>query len=70
MTIRIIKILFGILLIKSSIGEYFNYVKQIGHGGFIVLLVVLFLSLCGVILIFSGIRNKKIMDIITRKKNL
>ena len=71
MLLRVIKIVFGILIIKSSIGEYFNFIKQVGHGSIVILVIAILISLFGLILIYSGIKNAKFIDIFRRKpKNI
>ncbi|MGD9162436.1 MAG: hypothetical protein PVG39_28780 [Desulfobacteraceae bacterium] len=68
MVIRIIKIIFGIALALSAVSEYKNYVQQTGSGSIIILCVVGLLALFGLLLAYSGIKNKPFFSFISRRK--
>lgn len=68
MILRAIKIIIGLLIIQSSITEYSSFVKENGKGIEFVLIILILLVLFGLLLIYSGIKDKKLLELFPRKK--
>lgn len=68
MVLRVIKVLLGILIIKSSISEYINYLSQTNSGNLVILFIVVLISIVGLLLIYSGVKNKSFLAVLKRKK--
>jgi hypothetical protein len=68
MTIKIIKIVFGFLIITSFISEYRNFSNQTGSQSISIFIVCLLFGVFGILLIHSGIKDKPILSYFKIKK--